>query len=130
MQNVFDIQCSKCGSGYDLYMLDQTDPTPRPGIRFIESEDGKSATEMLEVGEWIPLSAYWGPEDMERLTTFLARLKGKSPIGIPVWCASCGSEAAFEDFDGDLAIRARQCKALEKAIGLLFGRFPEERGET
>jgi hypothetical protein len=118
--NVFDIQCPQCKSGYDLYMLDRSDPTVRPGIRFVESEDGMSATQLADAGEWIPLGAYWAPEEMDKLTAFVISLGGALPLGVPVWCAACGHERPFEDFDGDLAVEARQFKAVLKVFGISF----------
>jgi hypothetical protein len=120
IKNLFDISCPQCGGECDLLMLDQSDPTPRTGFRYRESEDGMSVTEVADPGEWIPLGPWWIPDEFDRVKAFCAGLGGMVPVGIPVWCYACGYEASFEDFDGDLAVRAAQIKALQRVIGKLF----------
>ena len=119
--NIFDISCPRCGCEDNLYVLDQSDPTPRTGFRYRESEDGKTITPISDPGEWIPLGPWLIPDEIDRVKVFYAGLGGMVPSAdIPVWCHACGYEALFENFDGDQAVRAAQVKALKHAIGILF----------
>lgn len=112
-RNLFDIQCPKCGCHDNLYILDQSDPTPRSGFRFRESEDQTTMMAVVDAGEWIPLGPWWIPEDLKQVEAFCAGDRSVGwPAGLLVWCVTCGFEAAFESFDGGLAVRVRQIKAL------------------
>jgi hypothetical protein len=125
MKNLFDIQCPRCGCAYDLYVFDDSDPTLRPGIRLVVSEDQQSATLLLEPGTWIAIGDIWAPEEMETAKAFVTRLSGKLPHDMRVWCSSCGYEGPFDTFEGDLPLKVRQYKALLGVLRRLFSDCPE-----
>jgi predicted RNA-binding Zn-ribbon protein involved in translation (DUF1610 family) len=120
MNNLYDIQCPECGSDCDLHMFDASDLTLRPSVRLIESQDGMSATVMLEAGEWIGLGPYLEPEMIERAKALSVRHADTALLGIPVWCPACGYEGPFESFEGDIPLETRRRKALVDVIRLFL----------
>jgi len=87
-------------------------------MRLRVSEDGMTASAITDVGEWIPLGPWWLPDEFERAKAFRLSPQGKRPLGLPVWCATCGCEGAFESFAEKAVAEAELLMKVFAALGM------------